>query len=178
MKRGLIIYGAPASGKDTITAELVGRNHCYEHFRRLKCGPGRVSGYRMIGPEQVDLLRQAGGAILWENHRYGATYLVDRAGLEQIWENGRVPVVHLGQVEAIGAISGKTDADWTVAELYAQPAMLGRRIQARGTGDEDERLAAVEQTLRLSVADVRINTGAVSVGEAADAIERCMRGRP
>ncbi|MFI1193574.1 hypothetical protein ACH4T9_09965 [Micromonospora sp. NPDC020750] len=102
-------------------------------------------------------------AILWENTRYGATCFVDCFGLEQLWESGRVPVVHLGQIEAIEAIADGTEANWTVVELYARPAILSGRIQSRGTGDEDQRLAAVKQTLRLPVADMRIDTEVVSV---------------
>ncbi|WP_320069328.1 kinase [Micromonospora sp. RTGN7] len=177
MRQGVILYGAPATGKDTITAEMVGRYPRFAHFKRLKCGPGRMSGYRTISPDQADKLRHEPGAILWENTRYGATYFVDCFGLEQLWELGRVPVVHLGQIEAIEAIADGTEANWTVVELYAQPAVLARRIRSRGTGDEDQRFAAVEQTLRLPVADVRIDTGVVSVSEAANAIERCMQDR-
>lgn len=83
-----------------------------------------------------------------------------------------MPVVHLGQIEAIEAIADGTEANWTVIELYARPAILASRIRSRGTGDEDQRFAAVKQTLRLPVADMRIDTEAVSVSEAANAIER------
>ncbi|MGW1059417.1 hypothetical protein [Micromonospora rubida] len=117
-------------------------------------------------------------AILWENTRYGATYFVDCFGLEQLWESGRVPVVLLGQIEAIEAIADDTEANWTVVELYVRPAILSGRIQSRGTGDEDQRLAAVKQTLRLPVADMRIDTEVVSASEAANAIERYMQDRP
>ncbi|MFJ6200220.1 hypothetical protein [Micromonospora sp. NPDC092111] len=132
----------------------------------------------MIREDQVNRLRQAPGAILWENSRYGATYLVDRFGLDDLWRLGRVPVVHLGQVEAIEAVVSGTEAGWTVAELFARPAVLGKRIQLRSTGDEAERVAAVEQTLRLPAADIRIDTGALSIREAADAIVRCMEDQP
>ncbi|MFG2013359.1 kinase, partial [Micromonospora sp. NPDC048868] len=121
---------------------------------------------------QVDALRQMRGALLWENTRYGATYFVDRFGLEQLWESDRVPVVHLGQIEAVGAIADGTEANWTIVELYARPAVLAKRIQSRGTGDEDQRFVAVEQTLRLPVADMRIDTELVSINEATNAIKQ------
>lgn len=178
MRRGLILYGPPASGKDSVTLELVSRRSRFEHFKRLKCGPGRTAGYRMLHEDQANELRKVPGAILWENRRYGATYFVDRSGLDQIWASCRVPIVHLGQIEAVDAVVGGIDADWTVAELFARPEVLGKRIQSRGTGDEDERFAAVEQTPRLPAADVRIDTGALSIREAADAIERHMGDRP
>ncbi|WP_433688133.1 hypothetical protein ACQP0I_05200 [Micromonospora carbonacea] len=132
----------------------------------------------MLREDQADELRKVPGAILWENRRYSATYFVDRSGLDQLWASSRVPIVHLGQIEAVDAVVGGTEADWTVAELFARPNVLAERIQSRGTGDEAERFAAVEQTLRLPVADVRIDTGALSIREAADVIERHMGDRP
>jgi guanylate kinase len=177
MKRGLILYGAPATGKDTVTAELVRRDSSYVHFERLKLGGGRTSGYRMISPSQADELRRKPGEILWENSRYGATYFVDRRGLEQIWALHKIPVVHLGQAEAIDAITGDVaiEASWTVVELYCRPAILHDRIRSRATGDEEQRFAAIEQTPRLTSVDVRIDTESVSAAEAAELISQRMR---
>ncbi|TDB81563.1 kinase [Micromonospora sp. KC721] len=174
MKTGLILYGAPATGKDTVTAELVSRKSQFEHFKRLKVGPGRTTGYRMISSRQADDLRQRPGEILWENSRYGATYFVDRSGLEQLWDLGHLPVVHLGQVEAVEAITGdaKSGANWTVVELYCRPAILRDRIRSRATGDDEQRFAAIEQTPRLPEADIRIDTELVSATEAAEMIVR------
>ncbi|WP_130407066.1 kinase [Micromonospora violae] len=172
MRKGLILYGAPATGKDTITAELVHREPCFEHFKRLKFGSGRSAGYRMIDHGQAQILRQSPEMILWENSRYGSTYFVDRPGLERVWDLGRVPVVHLGQVEAVEAIArdSASGAIWTVVELHCQPAILYDRIRSRQTGDDVQRFAAVAHTNRLPVADIRIDTGSVPVAEAAEKI--------
>jgi len=179
VKSGLILYGAPGTGKDTVTVELVSREPRFEHFKRLKSGRGRTSGYRMISPDQADCLSQRPGAILWENSRYGSTYLVDRSGLEQLWASGQIPVVHLGQVEAVEALTGDsgTGSSWTVVELYCRPAILRERIRYRGTGDEDQRFAAVEQTPRLPTADISIDTESVSATEAAEMIAGRMQGQ-
>ncbi|WP_432049574.1 kinase [Verrucosispora sp. NA02020] len=175
MKQGLIIYGPPASGKDTITAALVAKHPQFEHFKRLKSGGGRTSGYRMISEAGADALRKTPGAVLWENSRYGATYFVERSGLEQMWQSGRMPVVHLGQVAAIDALRD-TEAQWTVVELYASPVILHSRIRSRSTGDDDQRFAAIEQTPRLPTADMRIDTGVMSIAEAAEMIARFVQG--
>ncbi|MFG1881112.1 kinase [Micromonospora sp. NPDC049102] len=177
MRKGLILYGAPATGKDTITAELVRGEPLFEHFMRLKAGGGRSTGYRMISQEEAERLRRSSGMILWENSRYGSTYFVDRPGLERIWSSGRVPVVHLGQAEAVAAVAGDSTLNtrWTVVELYCQPAMLYDRIRSRGTGDDAQRFAAVEQTARLPYADIRIDTGSASVAEAAKMIVQHLR---
>lgn len=179
MRPGLILYGAPATGKDTITAEIIRLDQAFEHFKRLKSGSGRTTGYRMIGPDEVASLRQTPGAILWENSRYAATYLVDRSGLEQRWEADRIPIVHLGQVEAIEAVidATKSGASWTIVELHCRPAVLAERIRSRGTGDEEQRFAALEQTPRLPRADIRIDTESVPASEAARLITKHVRDR-
>ncbi|MFD0564440.1 hypothetical protein ACFQ2M_22355 [Kitasatospora saccharophila] len=50
MKTGIILYGPPASGKDTITAALIEQDPRLAQFARLKIGGGRSQGYRMGTP--------------------------------------------------------------------------------------------------------------------------------
>jgi guanylate kinase len=177
VRDGLILYGAPATGKDTITAELVRRDPLFEQFMRLKAGSGRTGGYRMISQEEAEHLRQSSGTVLWENSRYGSTYFVDRPGLERIWNSGSVPVVHLGQVEAVAAVASDPTlkACWTVVELYCQPTILHDRIRLRRTGDDRQRFAAIEQTPRLPQADISIDTGSVSATQSARMITELMQ---
>jgi guanylate kinase len=164
--RGVILYGAPATGKDTVTRALTGSNPSYAHFERLKAGPGRTTGYRMISMEQATSMPAT--AVLWANRRYGAIYLVDLPGLQQIWQQGQIPVVHLGQPEAVEAVVERTPAaSWLVVELHCDLEVLRERIRQRGTGDDDQRVAAVLSTPRLRSVDISIDTGTVNPVEAA-----------
>lgn len=168
--KGVILYGAPATGKDTVTRALADMvPHIFVHFQRLKAGPGRTAGYRMISLEQLEALPES--AILWTNHRYGATYVVDRDGLSQIWSNGQIPVVHLGQPEAVDTVVEKTpEATWLVVELHSSMSVLKDRIHARATGDDDQRIAAALATPRLSRAGISIDTGTIQPEEAAQLV--------
>ena len=158
MNTGVILYGPPAVGKDTITTELVSLDVGITHFERLKCGPGRTAGYRMISREQLTAITPA--SILWSNDRYGAVYLVDREGLDQIWHLGLTPVIHLGQPEAIDAITTRTSATrWLVVDLHAALQVLEERIPARGTRDDVQRLTVAAGTPRLTRANLAIDTG-------------------
>lgn len=162
---GVILYGAPATGKDTVTKALVNSNPRFSHFQRLKAGPGRTSGYRMISVEQATAM--SASEVLWANQRYGATYLVDRKGLQVIWQEDRIPVVHLGQPEAVNALVRRaSEASWLVVELHCDLAMLRERIRQRGTGDDDQRVTAALNTPCLSWADISIDTGHVAPEEA------------
>ena len=173
MNQGVILYGPPAVGKDTVTAALEHLDKRFAHFRRLKCGPGRTTGYRMVSAGELAAVST--GSILWSNERYGAIYLVDRDGLDQLWQATRTPVLHLGQPEAIAAVlAGTPSARWTVVDLHAPLPVLHQRIAARGTGDDADRIAAVAGTPRLPHADLAVDTAIVEPSEAARLIaERC-----
>jgi guanylate kinase len=171
---GVILYGAPATGKDTVTEALVRRYPAiFVPYKRLKCGPGRTAGYRMISPEAMAAIPAS--SILWTNRRYGATYLVDREGLAETWEAGRVPVLHLGQPEAVDALMDQTpDVRWLVVELHSPLEALRERIRDRGTGDDGQRIEAAMHTPRLLTACVRINTSVIESDSAARLIAEHM----
>ncbi|MFI6043364.1 kinase [Nocardia sp. NPDC051321] len=177
MTHGLILYGAPASGKDTVTTaltELDGRFHLYE---RLKAGPGREMGYRMVTPGELDRLANR-GEILWQNSRYGARYAIDRPELSRLFQQGSIPVVHAGQPEVVAAVSIAIDAvNWTVIELRCSRATAEARIIARRTGDTPERLAAWDATPRLTNADLVIDTDSTTPGEAARRVDAAVCAR-
>lgn len=174
MRRGIILYGPPASGKDTIDAALRNLSGEYIHFRRLKLGPARTTGYRLATAEQVHDLR-ARGLVLWENDRYGATYVVDEPGLEEALQSG-VPILHLGQAAGIDEVTRRTpDVNWIVVELSCPRQVAEARLATRNAADVGERLEAWDATVRLDRAHVRIDTSSVRPGVAAERIHRASR---
>ncbi|MGC5017447.1 kinase [Micromonospora sp. DT47] len=169
--RGVILYGPPASGKDTVTAALHRLDNRYQQFRRLKAGPGRTSGYRMTTDGELASLRASGG-VVWENRRYGSVYVVDGPGLRQQLHEA-IPVVHLGQADAIDAIRRAfPDVEWTVVALTCPRAVAERRIVERQTGDAAERLTAWDETEPFAGADLAIDTSRTLPGAAAELIDR------
>jgi guanylate kinase len=181
MTCGVILYGPPAAGKDTVTRELHTLDVRYELFPRLKVGGGRTVGYRMATEALLDSLR-ARREIVWENYRYDAVYLVDRPELVRRL-NGEIPVLHLGQLEAIDAVVRATpDARWLIVYLWCSRDVAAHRIVARGTGDVDARLRAWDETKPVSSAHLTVNTGATSAQAAALEIHRRLdhlaTGRP
>ncbi|WP_324188671.1 kinase [Nocardia flavorosea] len=139
----------------------------FQLFERIKDGPGRTSGYRMTSPEQFSQLLEAGD-LIWTNTRYRARYAIDRTGLLQLLESGRIPVVHAGQPEVIDAVVAATPGvSWTVVELHSDRATAISRITERATGDFDERLAAWDETPPLAAPNIRIDTTITTPDEAA-----------
>jgi guanylate kinase len=144
LKQGVILYGPPASGKDTITTALTGLHSKYAQFARLKVGTGKSASYRMGTAEQLREL-EAAGDVIYANTRYGNTYAIDRPGVAAAFAAG-VPVVHLGQVDGIRALIDGYPADWAVVLLWCPREVTKQRSAGRGDSDTAARLAAWDAT--------------------------------
>ncbi|MFF5176959.1 kinase [Micromonospora sp. NPDC000316] len=127
----------------------------------------------MATAADVERLR-ANGGILWENERYGSTYVIDYETL--VDELSRhIPVLHLGQPDGINAVRNAfPSGSWIVVYIWASRSVAAARIEARQTGDTAERLAAWDATPRVD-ADVEIDTGELSAKQAAQRINDAVR---
>lgn len=173
MSIGVVMYGPPAAGKDTVTAALCQRDHRFRQFRRLKLGKGRTSGYRMASPEDIVRLRNP-HEVIWENQRYGATYYVDRTFLTQELAEAW-PVLHVGQEPAIFAVQTAFPATrWLTVYLWCPREVAEQRVAARQTGDTAERMAIWDTTEPISDA-LFIDTSISSPAEAAALVDLAAR---
>ena len=180
-RQGVILYGPPAAGKDTVSAALAALAPRYQQFQRLKVGSGKSSGYRMGSMEQLVKLAAA-GEIVYRNDRYGNAYVVDRPGLDEAFTGG-VPVVHLGQVEGVQALLDRYPADWVSVLLWCSRETTAVRSQGRGDGDTEQRLAAWDATRQDLEAHpdwawtLRINTEDHEVDASALLIDQLLAQR-
>lgn len=172
--RGVVLYGPPASGKDTITAALTAHDARYQHFQPLKVGAGRTAGYRPSTAAALEQLRTT-GALIWETHRYGAVYAIDRPGLAQLLAVDAVPVLHLAEPAALPALAAAfPDVRWTTVALTCPRDVAAARIEHRQTGDTAARLAAYDAFRPLPHATVAIATEALTPSAAATVIDAAM----
>ncbi|GII26518.1 guanylate kinase [Planosporangium mesophilum] len=146
MAPGVILYGPPASGKDTITTELLALDPHYVAYQRLKVGGGKSHGYRVIATERLREL-ESRGAVLYSNSRYGNVYAVDRESVAALIQAGRIPVLHLGQVQGITAVEA-FPARWVRVLLWCARATTAERVAGRGDSDIGDRLRAWDETRR------------------------------
>ncbi|WP_406260279.1 guanylate kinase [Streptomyces chartreusis] len=180
MNQGILLYGPPASGKDTITAALRELNHAYGAFERLKIGSGRTRGYRMGSTDQLTELEQRGD-VVYRNDRYGNIYLVDRPGLALAMQDGSIPILHLGQVAGLEAVVDGFPASWTSVLLWCSRESTEVRSKGRGDSDTEARLAAWDATAKDIEArpgftwNLRLDTDSVSPAEAAQEIDLLIR---
>ncbi|MFD9511280.1 phosphotransferase-like protein [Streptomyces mirabilis] len=177
-KQGLILYGPPAAGKDTVTRALNELDARYAQFARLKVGAGKTVGYRMGSADEFARLETAGD-VVYANTRYGNTYVIDRPGMDSAFEAG-VPVVHLGQIDGIRALVDGYAADWAVVLLWCSQEITVQRSAGRGDSDTTARLAAWQATREdLEVHpdmrwDLTVDTVATAPEESARLIDQLL----
>jgi len=175
---GVVLYGPPAAGKDTITRELTITWPRYTAFRRLKAGNGNNHGYRIVDQAVLDDL-DAAGQLLYLNRRYGNTYAVDRPELDRLREAARTPILHLGQLDGVEAVT-TYPIRWVRVLLWCPRAITEQRAIARGNADALERLAAWDQTLAdltehpAALFDQLIRTDRTDPRAAALSIHQCL----
>ncbi|MFF3775748.1 guanylate kinase [Streptomyces sp. NPDC002232] len=176
--QGVVLYGPPAAGKDTITTALAELHPQYVQFTRLKVGTGKSASYRMGTAEQLREL-EAAGDVVYANSRYGNTYAVDRPGVDAAFAAG-VPVVHLGQVDGIQSLVSGYPAQWLVVLLWCPREVTARRSAERGDGDTVARLAAWDATREDLNAhpnlawDLTVDTTTASPQDAAQLIDQLL----
>lgn len=180
-QQGVILYGPPASGKDTVTTALTELDPTYAQFARLKVGSGKAAGYRIGTAQQLHEL-EAAGDIVYANSRYGNTYAIDRPGVDGAFAAG-VPVVHLGQVDGIRALVDGYPVDWSVVLLWCPREVTEQRSAGRGDSDTAARLAAWDATREDMDAhsgmtwDLTIDTTEASPQDAARLIDQLLAQR-
>ncbi|MFD4786247.1 guanylate kinase [Streptomyces sp. NPDC058459] len=179
MKTGILLYGPPASGKDTVTAALTAVDVRIRQFRRLKVGSGRTEGYRLGTAEELREL-EAAGEVLYRNERYGNVYLVDRPGLDAVLDKGYIPVVHLGQVAGVLAVRDAYPARWLTVRLDCPRDVTAARSVARGDRDTEARLRAWDATAAdleghdPKLWDVHLPTDRYGPAEAAERVRAAL----
>lgn len=180
MRQGILLYGPPAAGKDTITEALTELDTQYVPFTRLKIGNGKTDGYRMGTPEQLAEL-EARGDVIYRNDRYGNIYVVDRPGLEQAMEGDKTTVVHLGQMAGMEQVTALFPARWVRVLLWCSKETTAQRSPQRGDTDTAARLAAWDATQADLAAhpqaqwELRMDTEATGPRQAAQRINDIVR---
>ncbi|MEV6021376.1 AAA family ATPase [Streptomyces sp. NPDC051997] len=173
---GVILYGPPGSGKDTITGELAQLRVEFALLERLKAGPGRTTGYRLTTADHIEDLARA-GELLYRNSRYDSEYAIDRQGVAALVDAHRIPVLHIGQVVGASAVA-TFPLHWVRVLLWCPEDVTRLRCQERGDKDVDARLKAwheTQQDLLDHAAEpwsLVIRTDQLSAAQAAEAIDK------
>ncbi|MEV3927274.1 guanylate kinase [Actinomadura coerulea] len=182
--QGVILYGPPTSGKDTTTTALTRQAERYVLLRKFKYGTGRSTGYRQVSRAELDDLRRSGRLIV-ETHRYGNVYAVDRNDFTALLDDGRIPIVHMGNVADLERLRAGVRLDWMSVLLWIPRTVCAQRSLHRGDVDTPDRLKAWDQTYRdvqaaadRSVFNLVIRTDQASPAEVARQITEAVATAP
>jgi guanylate kinase len=89
-----------------------------------------------------------------------------------------IPVLHLGQAEAVKSVTTPPSATQRVTVWPWCPRdIAAKRITERGTGDTAARLRAWDETPPLPEADITINTADMHPADAAATIHSHVQAR-
>jgi guanylate kinase len=177
---GVILYGPPAAGKDTITKALADMDPRFQLLRKLKAGTGKQDGYRPCSATELDRMDST-GELLYRNARYGNEYAVDAASVDRLVRQGAVPIVHVGQLAGVTAVRCYAAVHWLAVVLWCARNLASSRLVERGDGNAADRMRAWDETQDDLVStpqfsfDLRIRTDRVSAREAAVAIYQRVR---
>lgn len=180
-RRGLLLCGPPAAGKDTVTTALAQVDSRFALVRKWKVGTGRTAGYRMATATELSAL-EAAGRVVVRTERYGNTYGLDRADLEALWTAGRIPVVHAGSVADLQAVIVVEPKAWATVLLSTDRETCQVRSKARRDGDTEARLRAwdeamfdLEQGRQRGLFDQEIRTDQVVLPQTVRAVTELFR---
>jgi guanylate kinase len=143
---GLVLYGPPASGKDTLTAALARLDGRFRAVGKVKTGSGRTSGYRMVSPSTFDRLL-ADGLLVGASERYGNRYAVDRRDVTELVGQGCWPTIHSGRMDDLERLVEGLGGRWFTVLLWCGREETARRSRARCDRDTPARLDVWDSTL-------------------------------
>lgn len=149
---GLVLYGPPTAGKDTIGAALRRLDDRFRPVPKVKSGTGRSAGYRMVDAGVFENMRVS-GRLAGVSERYGNRYGVDRHDVRQIVDAGCHPVVHSGRLTDMERLVTELGGTWLAVLLWCDRDTTTRRSLERGDTDSPARLAVWECTRAELLAD-------------------------
>ncbi len=168
----LLLSGPPGAGKDAVTKALGKHGGSFRLFPRLKAGPGRTAGYRMISEERLHGLGKDGDLAQLQA-RYGNLYAVDFGRLQAMVNAGYVPVVHVGRRRNLAGLQA-VPFDTASVLVWVSREQSERRVadragQARGKEWEEERDELKASPLTEDF-DAVYDSDAMSAAEIAERI--------
>jgi guanylate kinase len=172
----VVLFGAPAVGKDSVTAALEGRESGFAHFIKHKRGSASRHGYTVVSEGELQTMRDE-GRIVSEVERYGATYAIERTRLNASLATGKHVLIHSAEPREARLLR---DLGAILILLECTRETAATRLRLRDPSTVLERLAVwdrVESQLDElePIARLRLSTDHRSPEQVADEIERTIR---
>jgi guanylate kinase len=135
----LLISGSPASGKDTITKEIIKNDNRFSHFKKHKINNGGKldSSYILVSQQEFKDIEISGGFLQY-HYRYDRGYGVSYDELNKLWNNNKIPIIHVGKYENIHSFFNIKKTQIISILLLTCEQETKNRIQKRHKNDADE----------------------------------------
>ncbi len=140
----VLLYGPPASGKDTITQLLQNRNNIFFHFKKHKVYPGdqQIQTKNQLSYFHISMNRFlnmiANGEFLQFHWRYKSFYGVSKVLMDDSLSNGKIPIVHVGKIYDLLELTDVLEAKLIIILVWETLDVISKRLKFRHKGDNDE----------------------------------------
>ena len=140
----ILLSGTPASGKDTLTSELIKINSRYVHFKKHKIATGgRLDEtYYLIEKNEFDSMVDNDDFIQY-HYRYDRGYGISKKELKLICGEGKIPIIHVGKYENISPFIDYNDASLISVLLLVSKEETSRRLRIRHPNNNTECLRRI-----------------------------------
>jgi guanylate kinase len=164
---GVILHGPPASGKSTVTRELISLKSGFRNFKTIKVTTDSSFGdYEFLTPIEFNRVENE-NRIVWQIHRYDAIYAIDRLRLADDLLCS-VPIVQVGQAGAVGAVVKEfSDTTWVTVDLRCDRQSARARLVARNPREVELRISVWDKTPQLDNCTLVLDTVVLSPSDTA-----------
>ena len=148
----ILLSGTPASGKDTLTAELNKIDDRFVHFKKHKIASGGKMDdtYYLISKDKFDNMAENNQFVQY-HYRYDRGYGVSADELKRLKELNKIPVIHVGKYENIIKFKEFGIKNILSILIYADKDTTKKRLELRHSEDNSEinkRLKAYDEEIQ------------------------------
>ena len=139
MNKIILLSGTPASGKDSVSNDLVEKNKKFTHFRKHKINVGGKldDSYILVDKPNFDTMAENNEFIQY-HYRYDRGYAVSKEELENNFEKGLIPIIHVGKYENIFPFYNLENVNIISVLLLTSAKESEKRLYERHSNNEEE----------------------------------------
>jgi guanylate kinase len=158
----ILLSGTPASGKDTITSEMIKIDNKFTHFKKHKIATGGKMDdtYFLVPKDTFDEMAENNKFVQY-HYRYDRGYGVSYEELVNNKNMGKIPIIHVGKYENIAKFREYGLKNILSILIYTNRDTTLNRLQTRHKDNADEiqnRINAYDEEIKQLCSVYNSNT--------------------